>query len=288
MELKDSLRHATKHGYGAERWAHQLQAYFSNCTGAIVAYSGGVDSGLLAYAAHLALGDRMIAVLADSLSLSRREYHSALNFARRHGIPLRIIQTDEMGNPHYRANAANRCYYCKQTLFQQIAQLKKQLTDVLDEGGWPVFYGVNLDDLGDFRPGMQAAREASIRAPFVELSMDKRAIRRICAHYGLEIADKPAMPCLASRIAYGEPLTAEKLRQVEAAEDFLLGIGLRVLRVRHHGSMARIEVRAEEFGLVLENRATITKGFNELGFAYVALDLDGFRSGSMNAVLQRS
>jgi pyridinium-3,5-biscarboxylic acid mononucleotide sulfurtransferase len=288
MELKDSLRHTSEHGCAAGTWANQLQAYFSNCTGAIVAYSGGLDSGLLAYAAHRALGDRMIAVLADSLSLSRREYHFALNFARKHGIPLRIIQTDEMENPHYRANAANRCYFCKQTLFQQIAQLQKKLIDTRDEGGWPVFYGVNLDDLGDFRPGMQAAQEASIRAPFVELGMDKRAIRTICFHYGLEIADKPAMPCLASRIAYGEPLTAEKLRQVEAAEDFLLRIGLRVLRVRHHGSMARIEVRAEDFGLVLENRATITKRFNALGFAYVALDLDGFRSGSMNAMLQRS
>jgi uncharacterized protein len=288
MDLKDSLRHTSNHAYAAETWAHQLQAYFSNCTGAIVAYSGGVDSGLLAYAAHLALGDRMIAVLADSLSLSRREYHSALDFARKHGIPLRIIQTDEMENPHYRANAANRCYYCKQTLFQQIGKLQKQLTDAHDEGGWPVFYGVNLDDLGDLRPGMQAAQEASIRAPFVELSMDKRAIRRICVHYGLEIADKPAMPCLASRIAYGVPVTGEKLRHVEAAEDLLLKLGLRVLRVRHHGSMARIEVQAEDFGLVLENRATITKRFNELGFAYVALDLDGFRSGSMNAMLQRS
>jgi uncharacterized protein len=288
MELKDSLRHTSEHGYAAETWAHQLHAYFLKYAGAIVAYSGGVDSGLLAYAAHRALGDRMIAVLADSLSLSRKEYHSALNFARKHGISLRIIQTHEMENPHYRANAANRCYFCKQTLFQQIAQLRKQMTEARDEGGWPVFYGVNLDDLGDFRPGIQAAQEASILAPFLELGMDKRAIRTICFYYGLEIADKPAMPCLASRVAYGEPVTAEKLMQVEAAEDFLLGIGLRVLRVRHHGSTARIEVRAEDFALVLENRVMITKRFNELGFAYVALDLNGFHSGSMNALLQRS
>jgi uncharacterized protein len=284
----DSLRHTSEHGYSAETLAHQLHAYFLKYAGAIVAYSGGVDSGLLAYTAHRALGDRMIAVLADSLSLSRREYQSALNFVSKHGIPLRIIQTREMESPLYRANPANRCYFCKQALFQQIAQLRKQMTEFRDEGGWPVFYGVNLDDLGDFRPGMQAAQEASIRAPFVELSMDKRAVRRTCVHYGLEIADKPAMPCLASRIAYGEPVTTEKLRQVEAAEDFLLKLGLRVLRVRHHGSMARIEVRNEDFGLVLENRSTIAKRFNELGFAYVALDLDGFRSGSMNATLQRS
>jgi len=227
-----------------------------------------------------------MAVLADSPSLSRREYQSALDFGRKHGIPLRVIQTREMENPDYRANPANRCYFCKQTLFEQIAQLQKQPADALGESGWPVFYGVNLDDLGDFRPGRQAAQEASILAPFVELGMDKRTIRNICLYYGLEIADKPAMPCLASRVAYGEPLTTQKLGQVEAAEDFLLGIGLRVLRVRHHGSMARIEVPNEDFGLVLENRARITRRFHELGFAYIALDLDGFRSGSMNAMLQ--
>lgn len=283
--MRDSLSHNSEQGHAVETWAHQLRAYFLNYTGAIVAYSGGVDSGLLAYAAHLALGARMIAVLADSLSLSRREYYSALDFGRKHGIPLRVIQTREIENPDYHANPANRCYYCKQTLFEHIAQLRKQLADALGQSEWPVFYGVNLDDLGDFRPGMQAAKEASILAPFVELGMDKRAIRAICLYYGLEIADKPATPCLASRIAYDEPLTAEKLRQVEAAEDFLLGIGLRVLRVRHHGSTARIEVPAEDSGLVLENRATITRRFHELGFAYVALDLDGFRSGSMNAML---
>lgn len=284
--MNDSLLENSEHGHAVETWAHQLHAYFLNYTGAIVAYSGGVDSGLLAYAAHLALGDLMIAVLADSLSLSRREYDSALDFARKHGIPLRVIQTHEMENQHYRANAANRCYYCKQTLFQQIAQLRKQLGGRLGDSEWPVFYGVNLDDLGDFRPGMQAAQEASILAPFVELGMDKGAIRTICSYYGLEIADKPAMPCLASRIAYGEPVTGKKLRQVEAAEDFLLGIGLRVVRVRHHGSTARVEVPAEDFGLVLENRATITRRFHELGFAYIPLDLDGFRSGSMNAMVQ--
>jgi uncharacterized protein len=283
--MSDSLLHNPEHGQAVETWAHQLRAYFLNYRGAVVAYSGGVDSGLLAYVAHLALGARMMAVLADSLSLSRREYRSALAFSRKHGIPLRVIQTREMENPDYHANPANRCYYCKQTLFEQIAQLRKELADAIGESEWPVFYGVNLDDLGDFRPGMQAAQEASILAPFVELGMDKRAIRAICSYYGLEIADKPAMPCLASRIPYGEPVTAEKLRQVEAAEDFLLGIGLRVVRVRHHGSTARIEVPAEDFGLVLENRATITRRFHELGFAYIALDLDGFRSGSMNAMV---
>ena len=285
--MGDSLSHNSEDSHAVQISAQQLREYFLNFRGAIVAYSGGVDSGLLAYAAHLALGARMMAVLADSPSLSRREYQSALDFGRKHDIPLRVIQTREMENPDYRANPANRCYFCKQTLFEQIAQLQKQPADALGESGWPVFYGVNLDDLGDFRPGRQAAQEASILAPFVELGMDKRTIRNICLYYGLEIADKPAMPCLASRVAYGEPLTTQKLGQVEAAEDFLLGIGLRVLRVRHHGSMARIEVPNEDFGLVLENRARITRRFHELGFAYIALDLDGFRSGSMNAMLKQ-
>jgi uncharacterized protein len=284
-KMKDSLLENSEHGHEVRIRAHQLHAYFLKHKGAIVAYSGGVDSGLLAYGAHLALGDRMIAVLADSLSLGRREYRAALDFSRKHGIPLRVIQTREMQNPDYLANPANRCYYCKQILFEQIAQLRKQLAGGLGESEWPVFYGANLDDLGDFRPGMQAAQKASILAPFVELGMDKRAIRDICSYYGLEIADKPAMPCLASRIPYGEPVTAEKLIQVEGAEDFLLGIGLRVVRVRHHGSTARVEVPAEDFGLVLENRATITRRFHELGFTYIALDLDGFRSGSMNAMV---
>lgn len=265
--------------------AQKLSQYFQEKGRAIIAYSGGVDSALLAYAAHRALGNNMLATLADSPSLSRKEYRFAVHFAREHGIPLQIIRTAEMENPGYLANPANRCYYCKKALFETIEELRKALAKPADESAWPIFYGANLDDLGDFRPGMQAAREASIQAPYIDLGFDKQAIRQICAHYRLEIAQKPAMPCMASRIAYGEALTAEKLNQVEKAEDFLFDLGLRVLRVRHHGETARIEVPPQDFGIILEHRDRIRKKFHELGFVYVSLDLDGFKSGSLNAVL---
>ena len=265
--------------------AKKLDAYFKGQHHAIVAYSGGVDSALLAFAAHRALGDNMVAVLADSPSLARREYRFALKFAQTHGIALQIIRTREMENSKYKANHADRCYHCKKALFEKIEDIREKLQDASTDAAWPIFYGVNMDDLGDYRPGIQAAGEASIQAPYVELEFTKDMIRAICAYYQLEIAEKPAMPCMASRIAYGEEVTAEKLGQVEKAEDFLYDLGLRVLRVRHHGDTARIEVSPEHFTTILSNRETIRKKFHELGFVYVSLDLDGFKSGSLNAVL---
>jgi len=265
--------------------AQNLAEFFNTQQHAIVAYSGGVDSALLAYAAHRALEDAMVAVLADSPSLSRREYRHAIDFAQSHGIPLQIIRTREMENPDYQVNQADRCYHCKKALFERIESLRRQLQDSSDMEPCPVSYGVNVDDLGDYRPGIQAAREASIQAPYVELGFTKQTIREVCAYYKLEIADKPAMPCMASRIAYGQQVTEEKLSQVEKAEDFLYDLGLRVLRVRHHGDIARIEVPAENFETLAQKRAAISKKFHELGFLYVSLDLDGFKSGSLNAVL---
>ena len=262
-----------------------LEDYFSKQAGAIIAYSGGVDSALLAYAAHLALGDRMVAALSDSSSLARREYRFAVEFAGNHGIPLQIVRTKELDDPFYRANEGNRCYYCKKALFQELRALQEQMKASLHNIAWPLFYGVNRDDLGDHRPGIQAAREAAILAPYVELGFNKDTIRSICFFYGLEIADKPAMPCMSSRISYGEPVSAEKLSQVEKAEDFLYDLGLRILRVRHHGDTARIEVPRQDFETILDNRELIRKRFHEIGFIYVSLDLDGFKSGSLNAVL---
>ena len=263
----------------------ELSDYFLKKGYAIVAYSGGVDSALLAFAAHQALGNKMLAALADSPSLARKEYRFAVNFAQEHGIPLRIIRTSEMEDPRYLANPANRCYYCKKALFETIEELRQALSQPFDESGWPIFYGANIDDLGDFRPGMEAAREASIQAPYVELNFDKKTIRNICAHYRLEVAQKPAMPCMASRIAYGESVTVEKLNQVEKAEDFLYDLGLRVLRVRHHGQTARIEVPLQDFATILAHQKRISEKLHELGFVYISLDLDGFKSGSLNAVL---
>lgn len=265
--------------------AENLEDYFRRQQQIIVAYSGGVDSSLLAYIAHRVLKERMVAVLADSPSLSRREYRCALDFAQIHGIPLQIIRTQEMEDPNYRANHADRCYHCKKALFQNIETLRKQLQEFPDVSLCPVCYGVNMDDLSDYRPGIQAAREASIQAPYVELGFDKQKIREICAYYGLKIADKPAMPCMASRIVYGDEVTVAKLNQVEKAEDFLYDLGCRVLRVRHHGDTARIEVPPQDFEIILIHRTEIRQKFHELGFVYVSLDLDGFKSGSLNAVI---
>lgn len=267
-------------------YANNLAQFFKAQQHAIVAYSGGVDSALLAYAAHRALEDDMVAVLADSPSLSRREYRHAIDFAQAHGIGLQIIRTREMENPAYQVNQADRCYHCKKALFEKIDSLRRQLQGSTDMEPWPVSYGVNLDDLGDYRPGIQAAREASIQAPYLELGFTKQTIRQVCAFYKLEIADKPAMPCMASRIAYGQEVTQEKMSQVEKAEDILYDLGFRVLRVRHHGDTARIEVPAQEIAPLIEKRVAISKKFHELGFLYVSLDLDGFKSGSLNAALE--
>ena len=265
--------------------ARKLDGYFKTQQHAIIAYSGGVDSALLAFAAHRALGDNMVAVLADSPSLARREYRFAVKFAQTHGIPLQIIRTREMENPRYQVNQSDRCYHCKKALFEKIEELREQLQGAATDASWPISYGVNMDDLGDYRPGIQAAGEASIQAPYVELEITKNMIRSICTHYNLEIAEKPAMPCMASRIAYGEEVTEEKLSQVEKAEDFLYDLGLRILRVRHHGDTARIEVPPENFIIILNNRKAIQEKFHDLGFVYISLDLDGFKSGSLNAVL---
>jgi uncharacterized protein len=259
--------------------ALKLKNYFSRYNGAIVAFSGGVDSALLAYIAHLSLGNKMVAAIADSPSLARREYRFALNFAGEHNIPLRIIHTREMENPLYVANSGNRCYYCKKALFETIEKIQRGLDMFLDESHLPVFFGANQDDLGDYRPGMRAAREASVRSPYIELNINKETIRGLCAYYGLEIADKPAMPCMSSRIIYGEEVTLEKLNQIEKAEDFLYDFGFRELRVRHHGHTAKIEVLPQDFVKLIENREKICNKFHELGFTYVALDLDGFKSG---------
>jgi len=265
--------------------AEKLDDYFRAQQHAIIAYSGGVDSALLAYAAHRALADDMVAVLADSPSLARREYRFAVNFAQNHGIPLQVIRTREMENPKYQVNRSDRCYHCKKALFENIAALRKQLQGSSAIAPWPISYGVNMDDLGDFRPGIQAASEASIQAPYVELEFTKQTIRSICTYYNLEVAEKPAMPCMASRIAYGKEVTEEKLCQIEKAEDFLYDLGLKVLRVRHHGDTARIEVPPPDFAVILNHQETIRLKFHDLGFVYVSLDLDGFKSGSLNAVL---
>jgi uncharacterized protein len=280
------MQENTKQNITPKSWLTKLKAYFSGYEGAIIAYSGGVDSSLLAYVAHLTLANNMLAVLADSPSLSRREYRFALAFAKNHGIPLQIIDTREMENPFYAANKGDRCYHCKKALFERIEELRLQPDTPFSNSSWPIFYGINLDDLADYRPGMQAADEAAIQAPYLELKMDKNVVRAVCDFLELEVADKPATPCMASRIAYGQEVSVEKLKQVEAAEDFLNSLGFKVLRVRHHGDTARIEIAPEDFELAMEHRETISQKLHGFGFLYVSLDLDGFKSGSLNAALK--
>jgi uncharacterized protein len=280
------MKETAKRNLTPEAWAKKLKAYFSGHEGAVIAYSGGVDSALLAYVAHLTLGNNMLAALADSPSLARREYRHAVAFAKDHDIPLQTIDTREMQNPFYAANRGDRCYHCKKALFERIEELRMQPGTPFSNSTWPVFYGVNLDDLADYRPGMQAADEAAIQAPYLELEMDKAVIRTVCDFLDLEVADKPAMPCMASRIAYGQEVSVDKLKQVEAAEDFLGSLGFKVLRVRHHGDTARIEIIPEDFELAMEHRETISQKLHGLGFLYVTLDLDGFKSGSLNAALR--
>lgn len=247
----------------------------------LVAYSGGVDSAFLAYEAHEVLGDRMLAVLADSPSLARSQMEDALAFAHEQNIPLRVINTDEMTKPDYVRNDAMRCFHCKDELFTVMDAFRAQI-------GFPaVAYGVNLDDQGDFRPGQQAARSHGVAAPLLEAELRKQDVRDLARSAGLRVWQKPASACLSSRIEYGRPVTREALAQVEQGEDALRGLGFEQFRVRHHGNLVRIEIAREEMPRALQPWMAdeFMKIFKGLGFTYVTLDLEGFRSGSMNAVL---
>jgi uncharacterized protein len=247
----------------------------------LVAYSGGTDSAFLAWAAHRELGENMLAVLADSPSLARSQMQDAVAFAEEQGIPLTIIQTAEMERPEYQKNDATRCFHCKDELFSVMEEFRSQ------HGFDVIAYGVNSDDQSDYRPGQQAARQHGVAAPLLEAGLTKQEIRELARHAGLPIWDKPASACLSSRIEYGRPVTPEALQVVEQGEEALRQMGFRQFRVRHHGEIVRIEVAREELPRALnpEMAAELTRIFKKLGFSYVTLDLEGFRSGSMNAVL---
>ena len=247
----------------------------------MVAYSGGVDSAFLAWAAHEALGEGMLAVLADSPSLARAHLADAVAFAQEQRIPLEIIATEELDRPEYARNDAARCFHCKDELFTVLEELRRE------RGFEAIAYGVNLDDLGDFRPGQDAARTHGIAAPLVEAGLGKAEIRELARQNGLRVWEKPASACLSSRIEYGRPVTREALAQVEQGEDALRGLGFRQFRVRHHGETVRIEIAPEEMPRALSPAMAqeFTRIFKALGFIYVTLDLEGYRAGSMNAVL---
>jgi pyridinium-3,5-biscarboxylic acid mononucleotide sulfurtransferase len=255
----------------------RLRAILAEMGGVVIGMSGGVDSVVLARVASDVLGERALAVTADSPSLPRRELREAEELARLAGVRHVVVATGEVADPRYAANPTNRCYFCKTELFSHLGAIAEA------EGlGW-VAYGENVDDLGDHRPGAQAAAERGVRAPLKEAGLTKADIRALAQRYGLPVWDKPAFACLGSRFPYGTAITPEKLAQVEAAEDVLWELGLRQFRVRHHGDLARIELDPADMGLLVERAAEVVGRVRETaGFHHVTLDLAGYRRGSMN------
>ena len=259
-----------------------LEQTLSSLERVVVAYSGGVDSTFLAKMAYDALGGQAMAVTAVSPSLARAERDDAARFAAQIGIRHEFIETRELDNPAYRANDSSRCFHCKAELFDRLREF------VAERGVQHMLYGPVIDDLGDFRPGMAASRERGARAPLVEAGLRKAEVRELSKRLGLSSWDKPAVACLSSRVAYGSQVTVEKLRQIEDAEALLRAEGFRELRVRHHGPIARIEVPESELARFTQDaarRQRIIQGLKTLGFTYVTLDLQGFRSGAMNEAL---
>ncbi len=274
----------------------QLKTVLHGYGRTLVAYSGGVDSVFLAKVAHDVLGNDMLAVIADSPSLPRREFQEAVAIAKQFGFPLHVVNTQEMADANYTSNPSNRCYFCKGELFLSLAEIAQR------EGWQTIVYGENASDAGDYRPGAVAAKEYQVRAPLKEVGLTKTEIRELSAELGLPTADKPAMACLSSRIPYGEPVTEEALRMIEAAENVLRDARFYEVRVRHHVAgrsklktrnskifMARIEVGADELGKLLneEVRESVTQALKKIGYAYVTLDLQGYRRGSANEVLAK-
>jgi len=258
-----------------------LQANLYTLGRVLVAYSGGVDSAYLAWAAHQALGDKMLAIIADSPSLARTQLDDAVAFAREQAIPLEVVATSELDRPEYIRNDAQRCFFCKDELFTLMEELR--VARSFDA----IAYGVNRDDQSDFRPGQKAAAAHHVVAPLLDAGLTKEEIRALARSAGLRIWDKPASACLSSRIEYGRPVTREALDMVEKGEDALRALGFRQFRVRHHGEIVRIEIAREELERAFDPAmaAEFTKIFKALGFKFVTLDLEGFRSGSMNALL---
>jgi uncharacterized protein len=247
----------------------------------IVAYSGGADSAYLAWAAHRALGHQAIAITADSASLPESHKRDAETFARAHGIRHEYIETREFDNPDYLKNDRDRCFHCKDELFARLDEVARE------RGVANVVYGVNVDDLGDYRPGQRAAKLHQVRSPLVDAGLTKSEIRELSRRAGLETWDRPASACLSSRIPYGTPVTIQNVKTVDRGEDSLRALGFRQFRVRFHGEIVRIEIAPEELdrAMTVEMARAFTAIFKPLGFHYVTLDLEGYRQGSLNSVL---
>jgi uncharacterized protein len=249
--------------------------------GVLVAFSGGVDSTFLGRAAKDALGDRAVLVTADSETYPASELEETRRLAALLGLRHLVVETRELDNPQYSLNSPNRCYFCKEELFGKLGPIARE------QGGAVMVYGANMDDLGDHRPGMQAAKAAGVRAPMIEAELWKEEIGALSRELGRPTWDKPSFACLSSRFQYGETITADKLRRVDAAEAFVRSLGFRQFRVRHHDRLARLELPPAEMARLFEDgrHEAIVKRFREIGYLYVTLDLQGFRSGSANEVL---
>lgn len=258
---------------------NRLESSLRSLGRTLVAYSGGVDSAYLAWVARQVLGQDMLAVIADSPSLARTQLQDALAFAEEQSISCRVIQTAEMERPEYVRNDQQRCFHCKDELFEVMQKFAEK------NGFQAIAYGVNVDDQSDFRPGQAAARQHRVAAPLLEAGLTKSEIRELARQAGLRIWDKPASACLSSRIEYGRAVTVEALSAIEQGEEALHALGFRQVRVRHHGEIARIEIAREELARALtpEMFAEFTRIFKGLGFTFVTLDTEGFRSGSMNS-----
>ena len=257
----------------------RLKAWFNPVEGALTAFSGGVDSALVLFLSHKFLGEKGIGVIADSPSLKRRDLKVATDFCDKYGIQLRIINTGELNNPNYASNPSNRCFFCKDTLYRTLEDIRPEYP------GYFVLNGTNSDDLGDYRPGLQAANNHGVHSPLSDCGITKKDVRLLAKHFELPVWNKPASPCLSSRIPYGQEVTENKLRQIEAAETVLNQLGFDEVRVRHFGPEARIEVPSDLLNQLLPFKTQIQQAFKEIGFETATIDTEGLVSGKLNRAI---